>query len=126
MKIDRYYDRGLPYRSGDHGFYSVDEIGLVPDMTPEILARLRPWLSVWHEGSVSDPNGASLAAAAIGDAGMSRPGSAGPNFVSNNVIMRVTAAAVIPGRAQFVRSAVVRIRAKFTTDGKLVQILTWE
>jgi hypothetical protein len=69
-------------------------------------------------------------AAAIGDAGMSRPGSASPNLVSNNVIMRVTAAAVISGRAQFVRSAVVRIRANFAPDGKNdgepVQILTWE
>ena len=81
-------------------------------------------------GAKVPANGASLAAAAIGDAGMSRPGSAGPSFVSTNVIMRVTAAAVIPGRAQVIRSAVVRIRANFTTDGRndgeLVQILTWE
>jgi general secretion pathway protein K len=127
LKIDQYRDHGLPYRSGDHPFYSVDEIGLIPDMTPEILARLRLWLSVYHEGGVSDPSGASPAAAAIGDAGMSHSGAAGPGFVSGNVVWRVTAAAVIPGRARFVRSAVVRLRGEATAaDGDPVQILTWE
>jgi general secretion pathway protein K len=117
-KIDLYQDRNLPYRSADHPFYSVDEIGLVPDMTPDILARLRPWLSVYHEGDVAD---------ATADA---RGSSSDESIPGRNVIMRVTAAATIPGRARFVRSAVVRIRAdpaaEAETAGDLVQILTWE
>ena len=126
-KIDLYRDRSLPYRSADHPFYSVDEIGLVPDMTPDILARLRPWLSVYHEGDVADPGGTTPAGVAVADTGSSRSGN---RFSSRNVIMRVTAAATIPGRAHFVRSAVVRIRAdpaaEAETAADLVQILTWE
>jgi general secretion pathway protein K len=125
-KIDLYRDRGLPYRSADHPFYSVDEIALVPDITPDILARLRPWLSVYHEGDVDDPGGATPAGMAV-DAGNSLSDN---HLLSRNVIMHVTAVAVIPGRARFVRSAVVRIRADPAADpetaGDLVQILTWE
>ena len=128
LKIDQYRDRGLPYRSGDHAFYSLDEMALLPDMTPDILDRLRPWLSVYHEGGVNDASGTSLAAAAIGDARNSSLGAAGPDFVSRNVIMRVTAAAVIPGRARFIRSAVVRLRmdSEAGDDGEMVQVLTWK
>jgi general secretion pathway protein K len=124
-KIDVYRDHGLPYRSADHPFYSVDEIALIPDMTPDILARLRPWLSVYHEDAVDDPTGATPAGLAV--AGGSGSGN---GLSSHNVIMRVTAIAAIPGRARFVRSAVVRIRAdpaaEPETAGDLVQVLTWE
>jgi general secretion pathway protein K len=130
QKIDLYRDHRLPYRSGDHAFYSVDELGLVADMTPEILDRLRPWLSVYHEGDLNDPSGATPAAAAVGDAGTAKPGAAGPGFVSNNVIVRLTATAVVPGRARFVRSAVVRVRSGSgeapTGLHDLVQVLTWD
>jgi general secretion pathway protein K len=130
LKIDQYRERGLPYRSGDRPFSSVDEMALLPDMTPDILARLRPWLSVYHEGSVSDPGGASPAGVAVGDTGLSRANAAGSSFVSQNVVMRVVAAAVVPGRARFVRSAVVRLRTDAATDpgtgDNLIQVLTWE
>jgi general secretion pathway protein K len=110
LKIDQYREHGLPYRSADLPFYSVDEIGLIPDMTPEILARLRPGLSVFHEGGVSDTR---------------RPTSAETG--QGLVVMRLTAAAVIPGRARFVRSATVRIRADTrAAEGDLIQILAWE
>ena len=96
-------------------------------MTPDILARLRPWLSVYHEGDVDDPGTATLAGVAVADAGNSKSGG---RLFSGNIVMRVTAVAAIPGRARFVRSAVVRIRAdpdaEAETAGDLVQILTWE
>ncbi len=126
LKLDRYRDHGLPYQSGDRPFNSVDEIGLLPDMTPDILARLRPWLSVYQEGDVQASGGASPTGSAIVDARLSGPGLAGPGFVSRNVIMRVTAAAAVRGRARFVRSAVVRLRAIPGSDGPLIQVLTWE
>jgi general secretion pathway protein K len=126
-KIDLYRDRGLPYRSADHPFYSVEEIGLIPDMTPDILARLRPWLSVYHEGDVDDPSGATPAGVAVADTSNAKSGN---SFSGRNIIMRVTAVAAIPGRARFARSAVVRIRAdpaaEPETAGDLVQVLTWE
>jgi general secretion pathway protein K len=130
QKVDLYRDRRLPYRSGDHAFYSVDELGLVPEMTPDILNRLRPWLSVYHEGDVNDPAGASPAAAATGDARISRGGAAVTSFVSHNVVLRLTATAVVRGKARFIRSAVVRMRAAAVEPASavrdLIQVLTWE
>jgi general secretion pathway protein K len=126
VKLDQYRDHGLPYQSGNRPFNSLDEIGLLPDMTPEILARLRPWLSIYQEGDVQASGGASPVGSAIVDARLSGPGFVGPGFVSHDVIMRVTATALVPGRARFVRSAVVRLRASLGGDGPLMQILTWE
>jgi general secretion pathway protein K len=131
QKISMYRDRGLPYRSGDHAFYSVNELGLVPDMTRDILVRLQPWLSVYQEGDVSDPGGASPAATAIGDARTAGgDGATGPGFVSRDVVMRVTAVAVVRGGARFVRSAVVRVRTGSDdatgTRTDVIQVLTWE
>jgi general secretion pathway protein K len=129
-KIDAYRDRGLPYRSGDHRFLSVDEIGLVADMTPEILDRLRPWLSVYQEGDVKASGGASPVAAAIGDARMLNPAAGQPLAASRNVILRVTATAVLRGPARFVRSAVLRMRASPGPQparvADLIQVLAWE
>jgi len=108
----------------------VDELGLVADMTPDILNRLRPWLSVFHEGDVNDIGGASPAAIAVGDARTSGGGAVAAGFVSRNAIVRLTATAVVHGTARFVRSAVVRLRAEPGPEAAkvvdLMQVLTWE
>jgi general secretion pathway protein K len=124
-KVDQYRMRGLPYRSADRPFDSVDEISLIPDMTRDIIARLSPWLSVWHEGDVSARTDTSPVESVMADASVSRAGAPGPGYHSANLIMRVTATAVVHGQTRFVRSAVVRIRELGTSDGALFQILTW-
>ncbi|HEX3994389.1 MAG TPA: hypothetical protein VHX39_24715 [Acetobacteraceae bacterium] len=126
MKLDQYLEHGLPYRSGDHPFTSVDEIALVPDMTPAILGRLRPWLSVYQEGETRDPDDASPVGSAIVNARVATRQSPAPEFVSHNRIMRVTARAITSSGAQFVRTAVVRIREESGDDGLVFQILAWE
>lgn len=125
-KLDQYRDHGLPYQADGRPFNSIDDIALVPDMTPDILSRIRPWLSIYHEGDVNASGGALPTGSAIIDARLSGPALAGPGFVSRNVVMRVTAVASIPGKARFIRSAIVRIRAAAGGDGPLIQVLTWE
>jgi general secretion pathway protein K len=128
-KIDQYRDRGLPYRWGGGPFAAVDDVGLVPDMTPEILARLRPWLSIYQEGetigSGGGSGGDSPAQAAAADARVSNLVGGGPGNTTQNLIMRVTASALMAGRARFVRSAVVRVHAS-ANGTRQVQLLTWE
>jgi general secretion pathway protein K len=126
LKLDQYRDHRLPYQADGRPFNSIDDIGLVPDMTPDILARLQPWLSINHEGDVSVTGSALPTGSAIMDARLSGPGLEGPGLVSRNVIMRVTAVASIRGRARFVRVAIVRLRAGAGSDGPLIQVLTWE
>jgi general secretion pathway protein K len=129
MKIDRYRDHRLPYRWGDRGFTSVDEIGLVPDMIPEILSRLRPWLSVYHEGGVADLTGGSPASAAVADAKLANR-AVEPAFSGQNIVVHVTAVASVADRAKFVRSAVLRLRGNVTPEAgamrSVIQVLTWE
>jgi general secretion pathway protein K len=125
LKSDQYRERSLPYRSGDGPFLSVDEVGLVPDMTPAIMARLRPWLSIYQEGDVASAAGGSPAEQAAADARLAHPGPDAPRFASHNAIMRITAVAVVHGRARFVRSAIVRVRDN-QVGGSPVQLLTWE
>jgi general secretion pathway protein K len=126
MKLDQYLEHGLPYRSGDHPFTSVDEIALVPDMKPDILARLRPFLSIYQEGETPDPDDASPVASAIVNARVSTRQAPTPQFVSHNRVMRVIARATTPGGGQFVRSAVVRIGDGADEDGPVFQVLSWE
>jgi general secretion pathway protein K len=129
-KIELYRDRDLPYRSGDHPFHSLNELGLVADMTPDILERLRPWMSVYHEGDVTDASGSSLAATAVSDVRLAGPAAVAPGFVSRNVIRHFVATAVMAGRTRFVRSATVRLRmggaAAASTARDVIQVLTWE
>jgi general secretion pathway protein K len=125
-KIDQYREHGLPYGPGDRPFGSVEEIGLIPDMTQDILARLRPWLSVYQEGQTNDPDGTSPVGSAIVSARVSTRTAPIPEFVSHNLVMRITARATDAAGARFVRSAVVRIRAQADGDGPVFQVLSWE
>jgi general secretion pathway protein K len=129
-KVDRYRQYGLPYRSADRAFASVDELALIPDMTPEIMTRLKPWLSVYQEGNVSEGSDATPAAAAVGDANVFSPGSTDTGFVSRNIIAQIRAVAVVAGRSRATRSSIVRIRLDPSAQGAgaddLVQILTWD
>ncbi len=46
-KLDQYRSAGLPYAPTNRPFESISEVGLVIGTTPELLARLRPFLSVY-------------------------------------------------------------------------------
>jgi general secretion pathway protein K len=127
LKVDQYRERGLPYRSSDRPFDSIDEIGLVPDMTQEIMTRLTPWLSVYQDSDVREQSGTSPVASVMVDARSLRHDGQSSGFVSGNLIKRVTAVAVVQGRSRFVRSAVVMVRLEpGTTNTNLVGVLTWE
>ncbi len=137
-KDARYQELGLPYGTGKHAFSSLSELGLVADMTPEMLARLRPWVSIHQEGNAVPGSEQTPVSETIADsAATGKDPLAGAGFVSKNRVFRVTAVAVLPARAQFTRTAVVRLRhgppsppgpgmrpdAHIGTD--FIQILDW-
>ena len=53
-KLAQYQAAGLPYGPANRPFDSLDELGLVLGMTPTLLARMRPFLSVYQEGDTPD------------------------------------------------------------------------
>lgn len=123
-KLALYRLAGLPYGPANQPFDSLDEIGLVPGMTPVLLARLRPLLSVYQEGDAPEQGGPLPHppddGAAVADGGW-RLGSTGRVMV---VAIEASAASTKGGR--FTRQAVTRLRAEASLDQAPYQILTWE
>ena len=95
-------------------------------MTPDLLARLRPWLSVYRNSNENGADVRQTAGMAVPDTRATAGNLREQGLVSPNMVMRLTAAAVIRGRAHAVRSAVVRIRAATENNGKFYQVLAWE
>jgi general secretion pathway protein K len=121
-KLSQYQAAGLPYGPANQLFDNSDEIGLTLGMTQALLARIKPFVSVYREGDPQAPDDlpatAAEASAATGDGWYF--GSSGRVMV---VMIDATALGAYGGR--FTRQAVVRLRAEASLDQAPYQILTW-
>ncbi len=120
-----YVAAGRDYGPPGAKLQSLDELGLVADMTPELLARLLPHLSLARDRppdpAAADPVVARALAAIAG------PPAAVPPPPGSGVdpsVVRVVAVALGPGRARFVRDAVLRLMPG-RADAPL-SIMTWD
>jgi general secretion pathway protein K len=123
-KLAPYRAANLPYGPANRPFDSVDELGLVLGMTPGLLARMRPFLSVYQEGDAAEMLGNPIQAAAldaplIGDGW--QLGSSGRVMVA-----LVEASAVGATGGRFTRRSVVRLRAEPSLEQPAYEVLTWE
>ena len=123
-RIDPYRAAGLPYGSANRPFESVEEIGLVLGMTPQLFARLKPYVSVYQEGDIQRGPAGSVGAKALNEANLTEPNAAGTGYVSPNRVVLIRATAM-NGAARFTRQSVVRIRAT-PGGGVPYQFLTWQ
>jgi general secretion pathway protein K len=124
LKVDHYRQAGLPYGPADAPFTSVEEVGLVPGMTADIMQRLRPFLSVYQKGDPSIGAGVSPGRSAVQDAELINHASVLTGMNSPYRVMRISATAVVAGGVRFVRSAVVRFPVKPAPDQAVWEILT--
>ena len=122
-KEPEYRAAGRDYAPPGRPFESLDELGLVLGMTPELLARLTPFLSVYQGGDPDLRFAHPVVAQALADA----VGRAEDMEVASEVgaapVVVVTATAVLPGGVRFVRQAHVRLGSG--ARGRTWQILTW-
>jgi general secretion pathway protein K len=126
LKLDRYKIANLPYGPPNRPFASVDEIGLVPGMTPALLARLQPYLSVYQAGDARQQDAAASSGDVLTIASMMGRTPALVGYVSADRVMLVRATAMLADGTRFDRQAVVRLLAQSTTAGKRPwQIFTW-
>ncbi len=121
-KLAQYREAGLPYGPSGVAFTSVDELGLVLGMTPDLLQRLRPYLTVFTDAD-TDPRAASPVVLAalrtlVGTDPTSLTIATAPNTVT------VTAAAQTRSGGRFIRRATIRLGTG--SDQQLLRILTWE
>jgi general secretion pathway protein K len=123
LKLDAYRQAGLPYGPPDRAFNSVDEIGLVPGVTPDILNGLRAYMSVYQSG---DPQLGASSQGAVQDAEAINHGSVLAGFSSQDQTVRIRATAALAGGASFVRTAIVRLRPDPAPGQAGWLILSWD
>lgn len=121
-KAPQYRAAGRVYGPADMSFHSTAELGLVLDMTPALLVRLRPHVTVFTSynpmGASSDPMVARVLQAATPAGSPPAGGDLGAIAVQ-----RITAAGRGPDGASSIIEAVVRLNA--TPDGPPFEILSW-
>ena len=126
-KAARYRAAGRDYAPPGAPFENLDELGLVLGVTPELLARLIPNLTLHHEGE-PDPRAASQTVLqALREAAGTIVQPSGP---IDETIVVITAAARGENNSQFTRRAVVRlgggsVGAGRETDGSPYAIVIW-
>jgi general secretion pathway protein K len=126
-KLDRYRQAGLPYAPPDRPFASVEEIGLVVGMTPALLARLQPYLSVFQAGDPGTGADPGPGRSVLQDAEMINHAAVLVGFSSPYRIIQIRTVAVLRGGTRFTRTIVVRLPvAAPGPDAPAWQILTWE
>jgi general secretion pathway protein K len=126
QKIDRYRAAGLPYGPPDRPFTSVDELAEVPGVTPALLERLRPYLSVYQSGPPVVTADAAALRAALQTAEMMSRAAVPADAGTADRVVELHAVAALPGGTRFSRSALVRLAASAGPAGRGWQILTWK
>jgi general secretion pathway protein K len=116
----RYVAAGRDYGPTGSPFTSLDELSAVLGMTPELLARLRPHLTIFSDGdpdlATSDPVVAQALAMTGQAAGVVGPGVAD--------LLSITADARGAASAHFTVRAIVRTNAQ--ANGRRYEILAYE
>jgi len=126
LKVDRYRLANLPYGPPSGPFESVGEIGQVVGMNDDLLARLRPYITVYHSGDAQQGQGFTFARGVLQDAAMIGQVSALVGYTSPDEIVGVRATAVLADGTRFERRAVVRLAGQQRPGERAPQILTWE
>jgi general secretion pathway protein K len=125
LKIDRYRAAGLAYGPPGRLFRSIDELGLLPGMTPALLARLRPHLCLYLDNPVNPRNASPVVALALEEAAMDPSAPDDLIFQIPEQVVTIRATAQGTGRTRFTRSAIVRLPPRGGRVQPVAQILTW-
>jgi len=116
----RYQSAGRDYAPSGTPIASVDELALVLGMTPELLERLRPHLTVYTDSDPDMTTRDPVVARALAAAGQLGAGTA----ESGEELVSILAEARGSGRGRFTLRAVVRINAR--PEGRRYEILSYQ
>jgi len=120
----QYRAAGRNYGPPGAPFESLDELGLVLGMTPDLLARLIPHLSIYQGGAPVGAAADPIVRQAIAEAGGvgNNPVDAGDPGATP--VVSITAEAHAADGSTFTRRAIILIQP--TTDGRPYRMLNWE
>ncbi len=117
-----YRTAGLSWGPAHERFNDPDEMLLVLGMTPDILARLAPYMSVYTDGRVDISKASPLVAGVLQDAGADRA----PTVDDHAPLVVNITARVTRSDARVVRHAVVRIDPNDDDAIRPYRILAWD
>ncbi|RYI99475.1 MAG: general secretion pathway protein GspK, partial [Acetobacteraceae bacterium] len=128
-KAREYRNAGLGYGPPDAPFRSIGELGAVLGMTPPLLARLAPHLSLFNDGDPEPGLADPLVLRALRGSLGAQEFAASPQ--TGRRVVAISATAIQRGRggtpaaevARFARRAVVRVGEG--SNGAPFQILAW-
>ncbi len=119
-EVARYRNAGMAAAPTGQPFASVDELGLVIGMNPALLARVRPFLSVYAVGPLNVAQADPVLRAAFLSLGAREPPPPSPH----PTVVDVRADAQARDGSRFVRHAVVELGKD--RAGRAFRILTWD
>lgn len=122
-KAPQYRAAGRDYGPPNAPFETLDELGLVLGMTPDLLARLMPHLSLYNPGDPDPSQADPVVAQAIKDATGQAAGPVANERRPGTRVVSITATVLGAGGARFTRRAIVRVGQ--ASDGGLYRILRW-
>ena len=120
-KLPQYRSAGRDYGPPGTPFETLDELGLVLGMTPELLARLTPHLTLYHEGDPDPASADPVVLAALRETLGTLPATS-QRF--DETTLAITATALGENNSRFVRRAIVRIGTG-RGNGSLYEVLSW-
>ena len=123
LRQEQYRGAGRPYLPAYRPFNSLDELGLVLGMTPDILARIRPVLSVVREEGRTAPGSSK-----DGGSVLDEPGGEGHvTYVPPaNAVYQIDTSASLPDGTVFRRRAAVRVKMVPEPGEQPYEVLGWE
>jgi general secretion pathway protein K len=124
--LPQYQRAGRQYGPSGAPFQTIDELGLVLGMTPELLAQLRPHLSLFQEGDVDIRYADPIVARALGSVGSAATPLAALRVKLDDQLVRVRVQARATGGRSFQRSAEIRLFAHPEPGTPRYAILSWD
>jgi general secretion pathway protein K len=125
-KIPQYRAAGLPYGPPAEPFRSVEELGLVLGMTPDVVARLEQHLSVWTRGRINLDLADPVVLQAVQEAGSNfvGPRQRGQQGEAEAPVVEIVARVTLR-EAQAGRRVVVRLNPAEADTAQPWHILAW-
>ena len=119
-KLDVYRAAGRLAGPPGAPFRSLAELGLVLGITPELLARLEPHLTLFHDGQPSPAVADPVVRRALHEAAPDAPEDSSP---ADETVVSISARVEGPRGTRFNRRAAVRLGQQ--SNGALFQVLVW-
>jgi general secretion pathway protein K len=117
-KRAQYRAAGLAYAPPNAPFQSLDELGAVLGMTPDILARLTPVLSLANDGDADSRHASPPVARALRDSGDTAEDASAQGTQQDDIAVTITAEL-----AGLTRHAVARVTR---AEARPYRILAWD